>query len=365
MLAPGAALPVNNPTATGTTTLSGGTLNLGSTSGGDPYINAAGPGGHFFFDLGNSNSTFRVSGTNGSIIDVESGYIQTHQPLYLGPPTTWAGIYASAGFQENQSMSGSSSASTFYNFLQITDNVSDTSSGGSTVLSIIQNLGASASGNKNPLVVSLNIPVTPATGGEAYVAGEFTVNYYAGVAGEEIDVAAAAIPGGKAGLAIVLLNTDTMQSPGGPSGNDDIALTINNQYPQTTSGRGWKTGIDFGSQGGGFPMDTLGTLIKAATASGTMLVANGINWSGVTFSGNSWNDGHVSFSGAGDVLLNSASVLSTNATAGFVHLPHTSAAPTGTPSNTTPGCEWNTTTHVLNCYDGSAWYHFTGTSGAG
>ena len=396
MLAPGAALPVNNPTATGTTTLSGGTLNLGSPNGGDPYINADGPGGHFFFDLGNSSSTFRVSGTHGSVIDIESGYVQTHQPLYLGPPTTWSNLYASAGFEENQSITGSSSASTFYNLLQVTDNVVDTSSSGSAVLAITQILGASASGNKNPLLVSLDIPVTPATGGEAYVAAQFTVNatanangtsgnllgnivainpvafissaaatYYAGVAGEEIDVAAAATPGGKAGLAIVLTANDTMQSPGGAGGNDDIALTINNQYPQTAAGRGWKTGIDFGSKGGGFPMDTLGTLINAATASGTMLVANGINWSGVTFSGNSWNDGHVSFSGAGDVLLNSASALATNATAGFVHLPHTTAAPTGTPANTTPGCEWNTATHVLNCYDGSAWYHFTGVAGAG
>jgi hypothetical protein len=67
----------------------------------------------------------------------------------------------------------------------------------------------------------------------------------------------------------------------------------------------------------------------------------------------------------GDFLANSASALATGATQGFLHLPHTTGAPTGTPANTTPGCEWNTSSHTLNCYDGSAWYHFTGTSGAG
>lgn len=68
--------------------------------------------------------------------------------------------------------------------------------------------------------------------------------------------------------------------------------------------------------------------------------------------------------GNGDILLNSASTLATNATAGFLHIPSTTAAPTGTPANTTPGCEWNKGTHTMNCYDGAAWYHATWVSGA-
>jgi hypothetical protein len=152
---------------------------------------------------------------------------------------------------------------------------------------------------------------------------------------------------------------------GGQATQDDIMLSFNNGYAPTST-MGYKVGIEFGRYLGAFPIATTGTLIYGQGFQGAAwTVANGIDWHIGTFTGNSWNDGHVSFSGAGDVLLNSASALATNATAGFVHLPHTTAAPTGTPANTTPGCEWNTATHVLNCYDGSAWYHFTGAAGAG
>ena len=66
-----------------------------------------------------------------------------------------------------------------------------------------------------------------------------------------------------------------------------------------------------------------------------------------------------------DILLNSINAISTSATAGFVHLPHSAGTPIGTPANTTPGCEWNTSSHTMNCYDGSSWYHQGFSSGAG
>lgn len=113
--------------------------------------------------------------------------------------------------------------------------------------------------------------------------------------------------------------------------------------------------------GGGLVMGTNQTLMASSAAN----AVSGFDLSATTFSVNSFNDGKVSFGGNGDVLLNSGVTLATAATAGFVHFPHTGAAPTGTPINTTPGCAWNTASHVMNCFDGSAWYHSTWTSGAG
>lgn len=146
---------------------------------------------------------------------------------------------------------------------------------------------------------------------------------------------------------------------------DDDGLIIGSQFDPTST-TGYKVGLDFGGGAGYMGVRTTGTLIYGQGLIGsTFTVANGIDWHLGTFTGNSWNDGHIMLTGAGDALLDSASTLATAATAGFVHLPHTTAAPTGTPTNTTgPACEWNTTSHSLNCYDGTGWFHVTATSGA-
>ena len=95
-------------------------------------------------------------------------------------------------------------------------------------------------------------------------------------------------------------------------------------------------------------------------------ITNGIDFHLMNFTGNTWNDGHVTISGAGDSLLNSATALATTATAGFVHLPNSAGAPTGTPATISgDACEINTSTETLNCYIGSSWYHIALTSGAG
>ncbi len=68
---------------------------------------------------------------------------------------------------------------------------------------------------------------------------------------------------------------------------------------------------------------------------------------------------------AGDVLIGSGGALSAGATTDFLHLPFTTAAPTGTPANVFGNaCEINVTTESINCYIGSGWYHVALTAGA-
>jgi hypothetical protein len=68
----------------------------------------------------------------------------------------------------------------------------------------------------------------------------------------------------------------------------------------------------------------------------------------------------------GDVGVGSGAAISPGATSGFFRLPFTTSVPTGTPANTSgPACQWNSTTHTLNCYDGTGWYHISASPGAG
>jgi hypothetical protein len=277
--------------------------------------------------------------------------------------------------------------------LQQTDNSSNTQNGsgvtenlilnGSSVvgwrgagvftLSISQATGNTSSEPYTGLTGKCNMAATDTpTGGSTCFGGNLVATIggsamspvtAAGIVGLEVDTGenAGAVVTDRVGLQVV--DTNTGGSP--QASRDDVALTLNNQYgPSATLG--FMVGLEFGRSGGNFPVYTGGTLIYGQAASGgTWTVANGIDWHLGTFTGNSWNDGHIQMIGSGDLLANSATALATSATAGFLHLPHTTAAPTGTPTNTTPGCEWNTGTHTLNCYDGSSWYHFTGTAGAG
>ena len=115
------------------------------------------------------------------------------------------------------------------------------------------------------------------------------------------------------------------------------------------------------------PVSASGTLFGflLATGESAQTVANGVDIHNVSFTGNSWNDGHVSFTGNGDALMNSASALATTATTGFLHLPNMAGAPTGTPSVTSPAIVVNTSTNTLNINIGGSWYHATLTAGAG
>ena len=69
---------------------------------------------------------------------------------------------------------------------------------------------------------------------------------------------------------------------------------------------------------------------------------------------------------AGDVRIGpAATALSGTAVAGFLYLPFTGAAPTGTPTDTSPSITYDRGTHTINVYDGTGYYHLTLTNGAG
>ena len=68
-----------------------------------------------------------------------------------------------------------------------------------------------------------------------------------------------------------------------------------------------------------------------------------------------------------DVRIGDQSAIPTNATKGFLKIPHCAGTPTGVPADTSgPSVVYNTTSHTLNIYDEVAggWYHVALTSGA-
>ena len=66
----------------------------------------------------------------------------------------------------------------------------------------------------------------------------------------------------------------------------------------------------------------------------------------------------------GDTFVGPAGALLAAATIGFFHFPFVANPPTGTPTNTTDACVYNTTSNNLNCYNGAGWFHLTFTAGA-
>lgn len=104
----------------------------------------------------------------------------------------------------------------------------------------------------------------------------------------------------KIGVGIVDTGNNT-PTGGKQAYRDDQAVSINNQYAPGSS-RGWAVGIGFGRYGGNFPIATNGTMISGEGIGGTTFtVANGIDWHLGTFTGNSWNDGHIALTGAGHI----------------------------------------------------------------
>lgn len=120
--------------------------------------------------------------------------------------------------------------------------------------------------------------------------------YFSGVASYEADVGVFDPTGvmDKHGVMIVELANDAYHGS-----RDDIALVMSNQGNAV----GWNTGISFGSVGAAFPVDAAGTLITGQAAGGAgFTVANGVDWHLGTFTGNSWNDGHVQITGGGQIV---------------------------------------------------------------
>lgn len=129
--------------------------------------------------------------------------------------------------------------------------------------------------------------------------------FWSEMVGYELDVVAASGSSVniKLGLSIVQLSGDASQGQW-----IDNAIILNRAAPQT-AGQGWLNGIMFGNMQGYFPIDPTGTMIGSGpVSSGTMLATNGIDFSLVTFSGNSLKMPGFAVSGAG----------ACQATAGFV-----------------------------------------------
>jgi len=137
-----------------------------------------------------------------------------------------------------------------------------------------------------------------------------------------------------------------------------------------TSG-GWRTGILFSNySGSGLPIAANGSLMSTISI-GTVL--NGIDLSAAAFTGSAFKSPGFSVDGAGNTTLGSlvvgtGTVLPSNSTGHFLQLPYTNGAPTGVPAGIAGApCEWNDTSHTLNCYSPGAagWYHLSLTAGAG
>ena len=326
--------PLASPTFTGTVNL-GGSLTLGPAGSGSGTI-ATNGSNHLFINLStDGQSIFRVNTGAGAtpLLDVggNPNGIQSYVPLHLAPATAWSSIGTTSGFWMNKSFTGTSSAATFYNLLQVTDNVADSSVQGSSVLNVNQIIGgSSSSGTKNAFISGLSM--TSASGnttgvGGSYSSGQFTsfsnvndngtfgaekgllygINPVAhlgpsatrwnSLITDEHDISADSGSSVliKLGMQIVALSTDAVQGS-----LDDAGLSFNNQYAQG-SGAGWKYGIMFGRNGGFFPMVSTGTLIGAATQSGTKYVAHGIDWSSVTFSSDALKTPGFVVDGSGNI----------------------------------------------------------------
>ena len=346
-----------------------------SLATGDSLSIKDGPGGNIMLNIGGGNHD-----------------IEPQVPIVL-KGWSWA-TYSNAPITQNASFSGTTSGGTsaFGMFLQQTDNSNNTGNASGITEHLIVS-GSSAQGNRIAGNFDIDINQTGNTTGATYVgltskcsmnvtdgtgsgsgcnAGNDVAQISAGVTtqgliGREIDTNSqtGAVIAYRVGLQIVDITASGGYGIQGTT--DDVMLSLNNQYAQNAT-YGYKVGLEFGRYGGNFPLVNSGTMIMGQGANGgSFTVANGIDWHLGTASGNWLNfGGNVIITGAGDALLNSPTALATTATAGFVHFPHSAGTPTGTPTNTTgPACQWNTSSHTLNCYDGAGWYHVTATSGAG
>ena len=256
------------------------------------------------------------------------------------PGGTWGAGALTNGLApifQNATFAGTTTgaAAAFGMFLQQSDNSSNSNAG----FGVFENLtinGSSASGGRTAGFFQLTINATSAiTAGPQYVglidkcnldatvgtAGNYAVCFSEnavahaaagvssnGIVGAEFDtwIETGAVVAARVGVQIVDIQGSTY---GVQATVDDVAFSMNNQYgPSSTLG--YKIGIEFGRYGGFFPVATNGTLIfGTGNVGGGFTVADGVDWHLGTFTGNSWNDGHITMSGAG-VLAASQSTLS-------------------------------------------------------
>lgn len=93
---------------------------------------------------------------------------------------------------------------------------------------------------------------------------------------------------------------------------EDASFLVSGGFTQA-SGKGFKTILSVGYAGSYFPLDPLGTIFKAASGfGGTLLAANGIDWSNVTFSSYFLKSAKFTVDGIG--VLSAAAVLAADPT---------------------------------------------------
>ncbi len=198
-------------------------------------------------------------------------------------------------------------------------------------------------------------------------------SYWQGAVGTEFDINLAA---GSSALDKIGVDIAQINSPNGgdavQGSRTDAALLFGNQALTQTHTVGWKNVIQFGGKQAIPPCSyTLPcTLIFAqpptlgSVGENVFNATNGIDFSLVTFTGNSWNDGHVAFNAAGAANLNAGTALPLSATDGFVSLPFTAGIPTGAPT-TNDSCAIDITNGYINCYYSGTWHKIAFTNGAG
>lgn len=300
--------PITAPSGTFTGSGTGLAVTNNATVGGTlDTLNLAAPSSASSLSLLNApaGSTYlTVGGSNNDIAPMV--------PIDLRQGWTWGtAAWGVSPIEQNESVSGSTTRSdaSFGMFLQQIDNSSNTNNGTGILESLILN-GSSVVGGRTGGLFKLEIAATTGNasaedytalaglcdadaqdpaGTPAAYSGCFGFNATAQVLGNitwgqlvggEIDVYTPGTPtiSQRIGLQIVSVGSGGVQAT-----NDDVALSLNNQYAQSAS-EGFKVGLEFGRPGGYFPIATGGTLIGAATLGGTMDAAYGIDLLGVTFS---------------------------------------------------------------------------------
>ena len=273
-------------------------------------------------------SLLQIGGTNSNVS------VQTQLQL---PGRTWSGsnILANAALYENSTWTGTSGNTAAYpHILQGTENVT-VGTGEWNWLYVHDTATAGFTGNRSAIYSAQDVTGTPGTPGGTYVGNTAKVNVSANLGGTGIAVNNSAgflfgsnpvshSSSGATNLAQVIGEEVNVWTETGSSmmdrigiqpvlvagsnvggARDDVAVSINNQFRQDSGPIPWGVGISFGRQGGYFPIAATGTLIKAtANISGdSLLAANGIDVSAVTFSGNTWNDGKSVFTGSGQFQM--------------------------------------------------------------
>lgn len=314
-----------------------GVATLGSiTSLGNLVVSPANTSSVVNFKATSSGSSIvQIGGTNSNV------NVQTQLQLN-GRAWSGASATANAAIYENSTWSGTSSNNiVFPHILQSSENIT----AGTSELDFLyvhDTATSGFSGNRHALLVQQDISGSPSTAGGTYTAINAKINLSANLGGTgltdgtsagwiygENPVAHAA--SGATYLAQVVGGEDNVWTETGSSMmdrigrqvvlvtgsnvagvRDDVAYSINNQFRQNSGSAPWAVGISFGRQGGFFPISTTGTLIKVTPniSGDSTTAANGIDISAATFTGNTWNDGHVTISGAG--LITAPKIVVTN-----------------------------------------------------